>query len=158
MEINIHHIPEEGLKIDSSLPADILEVVDGERITGTTPVICEMMASLSNTNLIVRGEATVILDCKCDRCLEKAEVPVHAEDICIVVEDSPDIVDLTNDIREDILLAFPQIYLCEEDCKGLCFSCGKNLNKEECQCDCEQENNSPWDTLDKIEFKDSSGE
>ena len=158
MEINIHHIPEEGLDIDSSIPSEVLEVVDGERITGTTPVICEMKASLSNTNLIIRGEATVVLNCKCDRCLEKAEVPVHAEDICIVIEDTPDIVDLTNDIREDILLAFPQIYLCEEDCKGLCFSCGKNLNKEECQCDCEQENNSPWDALNKIEFKDSSGE
>jgi uncharacterized protein len=160
MEINIHHIPETGLDIDSSIPAAALEIEDKNRIVSMTPVICELKANMSDKNLVVRGDLTVVLDCKCDRCLNDTEIQVHAEDICIVIENTPDIVDLTNDIREDIILAFPQLYLCDENCKGLCFNCGKNLNKEECECDLSQEESSPWDALNNINFKDkdSSGE
>ncbi|MFC2150329.1 DUF177 domain-containing protein [Calditrichota bacterium] len=31
-------------------------------------------------------------------------------------------------------LSFPPKILCREDCKGICFGCRKNLNKEECTC------------------------
>jgi uncharacterized metal-binding protein YceD (DUF177 family) len=162
MEINIHHIQETGLNIDSSIPAEALEIEDKSRILKMTPVICELKASMSNKDLFVRGDLTVVLDCKCDRCLKETEIQVHAEDICIVIKNTPDIVDLTNYIREDIILAFPQLYLCDENCKGLCFNCGKNLNKEECECDLSQEETSPWDALNSINFKDkdkdSSGE
>jgi uncharacterized protein len=38
-------------------------------------------------------------------------------------------VDLTANMREDIILELPQRALCAEDCKGLCPHCGKDLNK-----------------------------
>ena len=34
----------------------------------------------------------------------------------------------------DILLELPSKFLCNDDCKGLCQNCGKNLNKGECDC------------------------
>jgi uncharacterized protein len=37
-------------------------------------------------------------------------------------------------LREEILLSFPVKPLCNEACKGLCPSCGKNLNVEGCVC------------------------
>ena len=37
-------------------------------------------------------------------------------------------------LQEDILLALPTKFLCREDCKGLCPSCGKNLNEGPCSC------------------------
>ena len=154
LEINKHQIPESGLDIDTSLPADILGIDDPERITDLTPVVCELKATILNEDLIVRGEATVVAQCKCDRCLEKTEIVIESDDICVVVEKCPDKVDLTNDIREDILLAFPQTYLCKEDCKGLCFQCGINLNNEQCQCGEEVEEDSPWEALDGLNFDD----
>ena len=137
------------------LPSEILEINEPERIKDLTPIVCDLKASMLNGDLIVRGDATLVIECNCDRCLKETEVDVQADDICAVIQNAPDKVDLTNDIREDILLAFPQIYLCKEDCKGLCFSCGVNLNDTECQCGEQEDDSSPWDALDKIKFEDN---
>lgn len=45
-----------------------------------------------------------------------------------------DKIDLKNDVREFALLAVPMKHLCKEDCKGLCYKCGANLNVEQCKC------------------------
>jgi uncharacterized protein len=37
-------------------------------------------------------------------------------------------------VEEDVNLALPTKYLCKDDCKGLCSSCGKNLNNGQCDC------------------------
>lgn len=37
-------------------------------------------------------------------------------------------------VSEDIFLELPERFLCSEDCKGICQSCGKNLNNEPCSC------------------------
>ena len=34
----------------------------------------------------------------------------------------------------EILLSLPMKHLCSEDCKGICLSCGKNLNDGPCGC------------------------
>lgn len=44
------------------------------------------------------------------------------------------IIDLYELIRADVLLELPRKNLCKEDCKGLCSSCGINLNKTTCNC------------------------
>ncbi len=38
-------------------------------------------------------------------------------------------------VREQVLLSLPTRTLCSEDCKGLCPSCGQNLNGASCNCD-----------------------
>ena len=50
--------------------------------------------------------------------------------------ETPDFkLELDEIVISDILLSLPQKNLCKEDCKGLCQSCGKNLNEGECTCD-----------------------
>ncbi|MFQ5812787.1 MAG: DUF177 domain-containing protein [Anaerolineae bacterium] len=44
------------------------------------------------------------------------------------------ILDLTEALREQILLALPMRPLCRPDCRGLCVECGKNLNEGPCDC------------------------
>lgn len=34
----------------------------------------------------------------------------------------------------EILLSLPTKYLCSEECKGICFNCGKDLNEGPCGC------------------------
>ena len=43
-------------------------------------------------------------------------------------------IDLAPAFREQILLAVPPAPLCDEACKGLCPSCGKDLNAGDCGC------------------------
>jgi uncharacterized protein len=43
-------------------------------------------------------------------------------------------IDLDPLVREQVLLALPMHAVCRDDCKGLCGSCGRNLNEGECGC------------------------
>ena len=43
-------------------------------------------------------------------------------------------IDITQDVRDALLLAVPAKHLCREDCMGLCPRCGANLNFESCSC------------------------
>ena len=44
-------------------------------------------------------------------------------------------VDLAPALREQILLAVPPSPLCDEACRGLCPTCGKDLNAGDCGCE-----------------------
>ena len=56
------------------------------------------------------------------------------------------------DLRgEQWLLDVPGYALCREDCKGLCPTCGADLNEGECECPPAAD--SRWDALRKIDSK-----
>jgi len=42
--------------------------------------------------------------------------------------------------------------LCNEDCKGLCYKCGIDLNKNTCDCK-ENQTNDRWDKLLELKNK-----
>ena len=69
-----------------------------------------------------------------DRCVSAGEVELHASDIDTEVYENQQI-DLTQSVRDGILLAVPVICLCKENCKGICSQCGKNLNQGLCKCE-----------------------
>jgi uncharacterized protein len=46
-----------------------------------------------------------------------------------------DKIDLTAELRDYAVLSIPMKNLCKEDCLGLCYNCGKNLNEGECDCE-----------------------
>ncbi|MEW6509556.1 MAG: DUF177 domain-containing protein [Bacteroidota bacterium] len=51
-----------------------------------------------------------------------------------VVSTGLTMIDLSEDVRQTILLAVPLKRVCREQCKGLCPHCGKNLNEGPCDC------------------------
>lgn len=85
---------------------------------------------------------------ECRRCLAAVEVAVK-ESAAIVFATAGEAteeegyyllparaqeVDLRAVLREEYLLALPQFVECRPDCKGLCPSCGANLNDGPCGC------------------------
>ena len=103
---------------------------------------------LSKTG-IVSLSAIISLDYEapCDRCgnpakkhydfkVEKTLVTelANAEEI----DDILVIPDMKLDLEEftvtEVVLSLPTKHLCREDCKGVCQSCGKNLNLGDCDC------------------------
>ena len=44
-------------------------------------------------------------------------------------------LDLEALLTEELQLSWPSKILCDEDCKGICKKCGKNLNEGNCECD-----------------------
>lgn len=142
LHINRHHIPEEGM--------DICEKVDAAKLNfdieqaAVSPVSLDLHAALAGEDLIVRGKASVDFESTCDRCLCQCIIPIVVDDVCQMIEQCPDLVDLTDMIREDILVTFPQTSLCKSDCEGLCSGCGVDLNQEDCQC-LEENDEEPQD-------------
>lgn len=45
-----------------------------------------------------------------------------------------DVLDLTDAIREQVLVSIPMKPVCEEDCKGMCATCGADLADGPCGC------------------------
>ena len=112
----------------------------------TTPV--KLSGKIVRNAEIVSVDAVVSfsLDVVCDRCAEStrldfnvpmnhilvSEVNDEDNDDYIIIEDMKlDIEQLT---LEDIYLALPSKFLCADDCKGVCPSCGVNLNTSSCGC------------------------
>ncbi|MBN1586419.1 MAG: DUF177 domain-containing protein [Candidatus Omnitrophica bacterium] len=78
----------------------------------------------------VRGETT----CTCNRCAR--EFSRHLEREFRFVYDTRETpeVDLLEAVREELLLGSEIQLLCSEGCKGLCPTCGQDLNQMECSC------------------------
>lgn len=82
----------------------------------------------------------------CDRCMSEYvaqyNFPVEHvlvtslnhedEDRFILVEQGQ--LDVDELVVSDILLSLPMKHLCRPDCKGLCPTCGRNLNEGPCGC------------------------
>jgi len=66
-----------------------------------------------------------------------------------VVSPSMAVIDLSEDVRQTILLAVPFKLLCSEDCRGLCPGCGADLNREACRC-MEVPGESPLESLREV--------
>jgi len=44
-------------------------------------------------------------------------------------------LDISEDVRQGLILEIPAWPLCSEMCKGLCTECGAELNREACSCE-----------------------
>ena len=63
--------------------------------------------------------------------------------------DTEEFIDLSSVIHDLVLLEEPIKRLCKNSCKGLCPSCGKNLNETTCTCTVSKYH-SRWDALKKL--------
>lgn len=106
---------------------------------------------LSEKRMLLEANARVVLSVPCGRCLEEVNLPFDisvSKELDFNDSDADRIkeldelnyidgynLDLDLLIFDEILIGFPLQVLCSPDCKGICTVCGKNLNKETCECD-----------------------
>ena len=103
------------------------------------------------TELLVRGHLEQDFDLVCCRCGKDYDDTIKVDDFTIsyeISDKSPE-VDLTEDVRESIILHLPTYPVCRSDCRGICAQCGKNLNEGPCACSAER-HDSRWDVLDDL--------
>jgi DUF177 domain-containing protein len=68
------------------------------------------------------------------------DLELSPEDADSLYFDGPDL-DLNPVFKQEVAVQIPVQILCRKDCKGLCSSCGADLNNVE--CDCEKEEGDP---------------
>ena len=99
-----------------------------------------------NDIIIIKEHIKVDLELRCSRCLGTFIYPIdidieerftndseHSEDEDVAFVKS-DVLDITEVVENSIISTLPIKRLCSENCKGLCQSCGVNLNKDTCNC------------------------
>ncbi|MBR3506257.1 MAG: DUF177 domain-containing protein [Lentisphaeria bacterium] len=161
IKINTSHIlPDTPYLLDGTESAEILELPpDADPpLAPAGDIAYHLSAVMAGSDLIVTGRASVPLATVCARCLDDIRVTIAVKDLCFHFEKVRDLeVDLTDDVREELLLAVPSCFYCSPDCKGICPMCGANLNHASCSCDTRQAEPepdaaapSPWDQLDAL--------
>lgn len=128
----------------------------GLRLAG--PV--EVGGTILNTGpaYLVEGQIRAPVEATCSRCLavfrQMVEVPLREEfregvpspGEEEISEDSGveiwfftgDTLDLTEAVRQNLILALPSQPLCRPDCPGLCPRCGRRLDQGACSCRVEE--------------------
>ena len=119
-------------------------------LTPAGPILSKLTVQLFDKELLVMGECSAMFEGMCCRCGKAISLKISSE-VKFSEEISPDSgeFDLTNELRECILLALPNHPLCSVDCRGLCSQCGKPLSEGKCSCK-KNEKTSVWDALDGI--------
>ena len=138
-----YDIDEENVRLDEDL-----------KIIG--PIVGHVRLRRINQGLLADGWVDLTLEFECTRCLKQFEQQMHVlfeerfyptlDVVTGVALTPPDdgedafpidahhLIDLTEAVRQHVLLDIPMVTLCKEDCAGLCPQCGKDLNEGPCNC------------------------
>jgi uncharacterized protein len=162
VKINISNLSQGTHEYKLSKSAAELELHEHFNGDVTSQVTLEKSARQILLRVGLRSSASF----QCDRCLEDFTKEIspsfqivyvwdgeersaeREEDIRILRADT-NIIDISDAVRDTLLVAIPLKLLCKEDCAGLCPKCGKNLNHAAGgSCDCApDEIDSRWNKL-----------
>ncbi len=110
-----------------------------------TKVVGKVVNKADVTELSLMCDVT--LNKPCDRCgketVKELQIPIKRIIVSELSDDDNvelllienDTLDLYEVCFSEILLALPMKHLCDDDCKGICSNCGKNLNDGPCGCE-----------------------
>jgi uncharacterized protein len=109
------------------------------------------------------GNISTKLNLNCDRCLElfektinynfeviyTSEEEVDKDDHIMFLPPQEVEIDLKPYVYDTIMLNIPFKKVCSDTCKGMCASCGENLNHHACTCS-KDKIDPRWDSLKEL--------
>ena len=129
------------------------------------PVTGRLRAESVVEGVLVTGPVEARAEFDCARCLKPVPATLEVEVCELYVapgheappeEESYRIegleMDLEPMLRDAVALAMPLKPVCNEDCKGICVTCGKDLNAGPCGCS-EEELDPRWAALSDLRDK-----
>jgi len=128
-------------RVEGRLAGPII-VVDSALRT-EVPVVVDTLLEWVSDGLLATGMVEGAWEGPCRRCLRPVEGTLNV-DVQELFESTPrdgesyplghDRVDLEPLARESLILDLPLVPLCKDDCRGLCATCGVDLNTGDCDC------------------------
>ncbi|HVP57403.1 MAG TPA: DUF177 domain-containing protein [bacterium] len=165
LRLDIGSLPEGHSHQNLSEDASDLDIVfEGGR--AVSPVAVSLDIDKSGDEIFLAGRATVNIQLECARCLSEYPCVLGAPfQMVIVVGEPPGAsdrredelyvpsgskyVELGDEVRSELLVRLPLKPLCKKDCRGLCPTCGTNLNGATCACETAH-GDSRWDALKRL--------
>ena len=133
MKIKLSEIPESGLTISERFDPEEMKLQTPE-LKFSGPLEVNAFFQKERDTVFVKVSAVGNQRMVCDRCLEPFDQDYGRQfDFGYSVKGQV-VLELTDDIRQEILLSYPVKFLCRPNCEGLCPQCGKNLNEGPCSC------------------------
>ncbi|MBQ4528667.1 MAG: DUF177 domain-containing protein [Clostridia bacterium] len=135
-----------SINISSEIVMDSL-LFNGQDICFNSPLHLKGDIRSVNGLMYLQLSCSVSYKTRCSRCLDpvdeeldfnikevfsKTELENENDDVIILNSNE---IDLKEIAEQAFCCALPITCLCSEDCKGLCSSCGCNLNTETCSCE-----------------------
>ena len=159
MRFKINEIGVEGIPLDIPLTAEWLKVACPQVDARPAPGGLVLRGRLARTgdDYLLRANISGALETPCARCLEPARVPIASPLTITYVsfeegkdeedpdDEDPDVIafsggdiDLSDAVRDEIVITLPMNPLCKETCRGLCPVCGGNRNQVPCTCEADR--------------------
>lgn len=151
MIIEVPKVSPRGSRYEGEEPANILDLEPRSGVEPESALAYTLEAKIVSRDLVVWGSIEMFLRLQCSRCAVFFSTTVRNSSFLRVypLHAAPLEIDVTADLREDLLLGLPKFPRCRKDCAGLCPYCGANLNKGSCSCVPRAEK-GPWDSLDNL--------
>lgn len=168
LKLTVNEIPEGNLDI-RELEVSPSEIgLKGEDFKIISPVHSHIRFLRHNQSIHIKARFSASLVVECRRCIESLETEIVADvELQFLQVDDPEkmdprlvdagerhysdeVIDLSEDARQGLVLETPIWPLCSESCNGLCASCGTNLNISECDCYNPAESSSPFSALSEL--------
>jgi uncharacterized protein len=134
--------------IDLCRQGDARVEVQGALQTGVT-LVCDRC--LADYGFVVDVAFHLLLEVPADRNWQVRELECSGSDLDTVQLLEP-VVDLREILRQQLFLSLPEKFLCSGRCKGLCPTCGADLNRGGCSCE-QQTAVSPFAVLAGLKGK-----
>jgi uncharacterized protein len=167
LKLSLAAVERGEVRLQEEIPADA-PIWEGFVAPLRGPARVDLVARpVGSGGVLVSGEVEAELEYACRRCLApvRRSARVAVEMYFRPAEESGDEddaesyllppgvaeVSLADAVREQLLLEVPEFVECSETCRGLCPSCGVDLNRGECSCEPERDP-GPWDALRKLKF------
>lgn len=153
IRFSVARLEKEPIELVGSEPAEFLEIESSDLLTVCAPVAYDLVVKSVSGGALVEGKISTRLSGLCGRCLEPVEEEVSADNVCLFLEiGDEEEMDISEDVRSEMLLALPMTLLCSDDCRGLCPVCGANRNRTVCGCEPPAAGPSCWDALDDLKL------
>ena len=152
IRIETTQIGEDGFSVSGEEPGELLELVNDPVAREAGPIHYELTVERAGQDLVVRGQVEAPLRLRCSRCAQFFSTTARVSSFLHAYEwtEHPESLDVSADVREDLLLEIPGFPLCHDGCKGLCAQCGQDLNEGPCGCAPPEGAPSPWSALDGL--------
>ena len=150
--IDVSRLDKDGEDFEGVLDDAVLEL-DGDLLRPFAGIRYSLFAQLLGRELLVRGTLEQDFDAVCSRCGGDFDFTATVPDFTVSLEtdEHTEYADLTDEVRQSIILALPTYPVCRPECLGVCPSCGKNLNEGPCACK-REETDDRWGALEGLKI------
>lgn len=125
MKILIREIPSDGLQLTEELSTADYDLPVSD-YTDWKTIECDLTIHLHGDECLVQGSLSTHMKAPCGRCLDPIDVTISIPDFTHAYEIAgKESIDLTQEIREDILLNLPLAPRCELNAESRCPISGK---------------------------------